>query len=138
MATHPEAPFNRSSFSAEEDSIAPEFISRAPEEFSEVLSLFASIQSTPNPLAEKVTSEHIGTVLTNVDKKDERAHKERNQIRWFIITTMLFVFVFVGFLIVFLKDSPDLLVPIIASIFSFIGGFAGGYGYKSKRSPPED
>lgn len=93
-----------------------------------------------NPLHQKMTPEHITQVLDLSAKHDERefslatdqqkmsaAQESRNA------THRLVVFgVAVGllvFVLVWLKDQPELLKVVLTGIGGFLGGFLAGMGY---------
>jgi len=89
-------------------------------------SMFASFMSSNDPISEKITTEHISKVLDNVDVQDKRDRQERKSDKNYQIAFLLIGLIFMGFLIVFLKDDKDLLYKIIIAVISFIGGFGIG------------
>jgi len=89
-------------------------------------SMFAGFMSSNDTIAEKITTEHISKVLENADTQDKRDRQERRSEKNYQIIFLLIGLVFIGFLIIFLKDDKDLLYKIIIAIISFIGGFGMG------------
>ena len=89
-------------------------------------SMFASFMRSDDPIAEKITTEHISKVLENVDIQDQRDRQERKSEKNYQIIFLSMGLVFIGLLIFFLKDDKDLLYKIIIAIISFIGGFGIG------------
>ena len=88
--------------------------------------MFASFMSSNNPIAEKITTEHISKVLENADIQDKRDRQERKSEKNYQIIFLSIGLVFIGLLIIFLKEDKDLLYKIIIAIISFIGGFGIG------------
>ena len=118
---------------AENHKIAPnEILEAVPAEergrFISIMkeSMFASFMSGNDPIAEKITTEHISKILENVDVQDKRDRDERKSEKNYQIIFLLIGLVFMGLLIFFLKDDKDLLYKIIIAIISFIGGFGIG------------
>lgn len=79
-----------------------------------------------NPISEKITSEHITDLIKNSDAQDKRDRDERKTEKNYQIAFLVIGLLFMVFLIVFLKDSPDLLYKILIALFSFLGGFGMG------------
>lgn len=94
-------------------------------------SMFSGIVKKNNPISEKITEEHISTLIRNSDEQDKRDRKEHIGDKYFSITLIVIALAFVGFLIVFLQSNEKLLITIITAIFSFIGGF--GFGKSTKK-----
>lgn len=104
-------------------------------EFKRITQIMMDMSHHGNPIAEKVNPEHITQVLDNADKRDARDRHERSAVRWHGTTILVIAMAFLVFLIVYLKDKPEILVPIISATFAFVAGFAGGYGYKAHAKP---
>lgn len=98
--------------------------------------MVSAVMGNKNPIAEKITSEHITKIIENSDNQDKRDRDERRSEKNYEIIFLLIGLVFLGFLIVFLKDDKELLYKIIIAILSFIGGF--GIGKTSKRKHMDD
>jgi len=88
--------------------------------------MISSFMSNTDPIAEKITAEHISKVLDNANIQDERDRKERKSEKNYQIVYLLIGLAFIGFLIVYLKDDTELLYKIIIAIISFVGGFGVG------------
>lgn len=85
----------------------------------------------PNPVAEKITENHITKILDNTAEENKRRAKDKIQSRIFkFAATVLAVGLFV-FLTIFLKPDRDLYVEIIQLLAIFAGGFGAGYGVKA-------
>jgi len=89
-------------------------------------SMFSEITRRSNPIAEKITPEHITTLISNSDKTDIRDRDERKSEKNYNLILIIIGLVFIGFLIVFLQKNMNLLITIITAILSFIGGFGFG------------
>ena len=88
--------------------------------------MFSTEMKRSNPLSEKITSEHISKLIENSNTQDERDRKERKSDKNYQIIFLLIGLIFIGFLIVFLKDDKELLYKVIIAIISFVGGFGIG------------
>lgn len=91
--------------------------------------MISAVTRRSNPLADKITSEHISQLITKSDDQDKRDRQERKSERSYNLILVFLTLLFVVFLIVYLKANEDLLLKVIIAIISFIGGF--GFG-KSK------
>lgn len=89
-------------------------------------SMFSGISRRTSPIADKITPEHITTLITNSDESDKRDRSERKSERNYNLILVLIGLVFIGFLIVFLQSNMNLLITIITAILSFVGGFGFG------------
>lgn len=96
--------------------------------------MISGVMSSNNPIAEKVTSEHISTIISKSDNQDKRDREERKSERNHNLLLIVIALVFVSFLIVFLQRNENLLVKIVIGIISFIGGFGFGQSRKKKES----
>ena len=96
-------------------------------------SMFSGIIKRSNPITERITEEHITKLISNSDQQDIRDRKERNHERYFTLGIIILSLVFIGFLVVFLKDKENLLITVITAILSFIGGFGIGKSIKNRE-----
>lgn len=88
--------------------------------------MISGVVKRGNPLSDKITSEHITDLIKNSDAQDKRDRDERKTEKNYQIAFLVIGLLFMVFLIVFLKDSPDLLYKILIALFSFLGGFGMG------------
>lgn len=95
-------------------------------------SMFSGVVKKSNPISEKITEEHISTLIRNSDEQDKRDRKEHSGDKYFSIILIVIALAFVGFLIVFLQSNEKLLITIITAILSFIGGFGLGKSIKKQ------
>jgi len=113
-----------------------EILDNLPPEIKKVVEMGFSMQrisgATPNPILSKLNENHIDRILDIGEKeednsfKDSQSNKKYNLI-YFIIGILLFIF-----LIVFLvKDNKELFLEILKIGVAIIGGFGGGFGYKT-------
>jgi len=89
-------------------------------------SMFSGIMRRGNPISEKITEEHITKLIDKSDNQDVRDREERRSQRNYNLILLFSGLIFLGFLIVFLKDDKELLYKIIIAIISFVGGFGIG------------
>lgn len=99
--------------------------------------MISSVMKRNNPISEKVTTEHITKLIENSNVQDERDRKERKSEKNYQIIFLLIGLVFIGFLIVFLKDDKELLYKVIIAIISFVGGFGIGKTSKKQKNNEE-
>ncbi len=92
-------------------------------------SMFSSIMRGSNPIADRITSDHISQLIKNSDEHDLRNRKERKSQRNYNLLLLIIGLIFIGFLIVFLYEDQDLLVNIILDMISFIGGLGFGKSF---------
>jgi xanthine/uracil permease len=91
--------------------------------------------SSSNPLGEKITSEHIEKIIDSAEKDSEREF-ERDKLqfadgknsRLYHLGYFVLSLFFVGFIIVFLKENPEMMKQIISIIIGLIAGFSAGFG----------
>ncbi len=86
-----------------------------------------------NPISEKITSEHITKLIHNSDAQDIRDREERKSDKNYQLMFLVIGLVFLGFLIVFLKEDKELLYKIIIAIISFVGGFGIGKTSRNRK-----
>lgn len=90
---------------------------------------------TRSPIEEKITEKHISYVLENSDKENIRNYNSGIHEKWFNAFVVLIAVVLIVFLTIYLaKDNSELYKYILTAVFSFLGGFGGGYGYKSIKT----
>lgn len=88
----------------------------------------------PNPIAAKVNERHIDVILDHSEKDSDREYKASIHQKYFNAFLVFAAIGLVVFLTVFLaKDNSDLYKYILTAFLSFLGGFGGGYGYKSAK-----
>lgn len=97
--------------------------------------MISGIMQRKNPIADKITTEHITQLITKSEEQDKRDREERKGERTYNLILILIALIFIGFLIIFLQSSnEDLLMKIIIAIFSFIGGFGFGRTKNNKTT----
>lgn len=89
-------------------------------------SMFSGVMRRGNPISEKITEEHITKLIEKSDNQDVRDREERKSQRNYNLLLLIIGLVFLGFLIVYLKEDKELLYKIIIAIISFVGGFGIG------------
>jgi len=87
----------------------------------------------PNPIMDKITSDHITTLIKNADTHDQRDRRERVGIRYFQLAIIIIVLVFIGLLVYVFKDNKDVMIGLISGLMGFGGGFGIGKLYKKSR-----
>ena len=125
--------------SSNSDEIVPEEILEAiPEEdrgkVASIIrqTMISGVMKRSNPLADKMTSDHITQIIAKSDEHDKRDREERKGERNYNLLLIVIALCFVGFLVVFLQTNEDLLLKIVIGIISFVGGFGFGQSLKKK------
>lgn len=95
--------------------------------------MISGVMKRNNPIAEKITAEHITQLISKSDDQDKRDREERQGERNYNLFLVIIGLLFIGFLIVFLQDNEDLLIKVIIGIISFLGGFGFGQSRKKKE-----
>lgn len=95
--------------------------------------MISGVMRRSNPIADKITTEHITQLISKSDDHDKRDREERKGERNYNLILILIGLVFIGFLIVFLQQNEDLLIKIVIGIISFVGGFGFGQTRKKKE-----
>lgn len=101
----------------------------------QIISRFTSVKIPPiNPVLRRITSEHISTMLTNVDRDRERGHtSEASARKYQFLYFIIGVAVAIGLIIFFsIRGEREIMFTLIVALFSFAGGF--GLGLHRGRS----
>lgn len=86
------------------------------------------------PYMSKIESEHIGKILDNADKSDDRHFIFSKRSQWFGIGKISLGIALFVFLILFLSsDNKDLLADIMKIGIGFVGGTGFGIYLRSRR-----
>lgn len=94
--------------------------------------MISGVMRRSNPIADKITSDHITQLISKSDEQDIRDRTERKGERSYNLILIIIALIFVGFLIIFLQSNEDLLIKIVIGIISFVGGFGFGQSRKNK------
>jgi len=97
------------------------------------------MSSVGNPLHHKMTPEHISQVIELASKHDEREYdldkttrqhdfSEGSSNRKYCFAAFLAIMVLTVFVLIFFRDQPDVLIPILTGLGGLISGFLGGWG----------
>lgn len=114
----------------------PEVIENLPPEIKKVVEMGFSMQrfsgAMPNPLLSKLNEKHIDRILDISEKEEENSFKDSQSNKIYNLIYFILGILFFIFLTVFLvKDNKDLFLEIVKIGVAIIGGFGGGYGYKT-------
>lgn len=110
-----------------------------PKQMQSIMTAVMRTGSLPNPMIDKMTSDHVTQVLTLSEAQDTRQFEAfklkqeaeerttaRRQKYALIIICLMLISLF-GLVWMF-KDSEDFLLKILALIFTAITSFGGGFG----------
>ena len=88
--------------------------------------------SIPHPLADKLTSDHITTLI---EKDDKQAARKHSLSVWGRVYTLIYLMIGISTLfalyVVVGKDNIDLFKKILVYFATFGSGFAAGWGYNT-------
>lgn len=111
------------------DKILPE----AQRELRMFLSATQRIGFAPNPIAGKITSEHITQVIGNAESDSQRIYKSQ----WFSLGYAVLALAFLVFVFIYLPTvDKELFVEVLKLLLTFLGGLGAGFGiakYKGKK-----
>jgi hypothetical protein len=118
--------------------IPEEFLNELPpkdrKEFIQSFTRISGIFPPQNPLAKKITSDHISELLKISDASDQRDRQERSNERnhnfKVLVTVLVAIFLVCG-LFIWAKQE-EFLKYIIGAIIGFGGGFGVGKYYKKE------
>ena len=130
---------------SEEDDEGPlpsEVLERLPPPMREMISQSIGIMSSgpmQNPIARKVTEEHIGKMIDNEQKDAERRYRLAQTGRFFtVFYVVIGIATFFGVAWTFATTDKELFRQIIAVFATFIAGFGAGWGFTSTRKPSDE
>ena len=89
---------------------------------------FSGTFPAPNPIADKITTEHISEIIKSGDEADKRSFEAMKFTQISSIIGVFIILVFILAVIFIFKNSPEYIAPIITLIAGLAGGGAGGYG----------
>jgi len=96
-------------------------------------SVSTNSSSLIHSLEDKISSEHISTMLNIAEQDNKRGFEDTKSVRLYNLITLVIVLVFLGFLTVFLANKDlSTYQDVIRIIIIFGGGFGAGFGYKSR------
>lgn len=104
-----------------------------------VRAMMTSFQMTGmnNPesnLAKQWRPEHIQSYLDGAREDMQNAYKDRQQNRWFMLAIVVLALFMIAFIILTLKDTPDVMEKILYAVGGLVTGLVGGYGFgKTKK-----
>ena len=124
----------------QESPLSTEFAEGIPPEVSgtvgRMMSASLSMMSgVINPIAERVTSEHITEVIAFANRDSEREYDDRKHSRTLAYAFGVFVLLLIVGLIfgLVLLASEELLRYVLIGVGSFIGGLGSGVGLTALR-----
>lgn len=92
----------------------------------------------PNPLAQKLSPEHITQMMKNEEANEVRKHQ---RYLWTLAVRTITIFLLVAllvFCIIYLRESKELLTHLITGLISLLAGAFGGYGYAMQKGEPKE
>ena len=115
---------------------SPEDLERFPASMGRIVRHSVSYSGPlPNPLLEKLTPEHITSLIDTADRNRARALEDRKHSRKWSAIIMALVVIPIGLLLgyfAFLQQN-SLVAEIIKLAAVGLGGFGGGYGFARWR-----
>jgi hypothetical protein len=118
----------------EQDDIAQVVSALPPEQRTLVRTMIASFQVTgrsapESAIARQFRPEHIQTYLNGAQESMRREYRDKQGNRILIAFVLTAILAALGFVIVQLKNTPDVMEKIIFAIGGVTTGALGGYGF---------
>lgn len=118
------------------EGIDPEIFEELPPEIREVVRTGISMQRIsgpmPNPLFSKINEKHIDKILDLADKEDTNSYNDaQSNKKYSLFYFLAFIGLFIFITLYLAKSDKELFIDILKIIIAIVGGFGGGYGYKS-------
>ncbi|UYV12298.1 MAG: hypothetical protein NCW75_13485 [Phycisphaera sp.] len=107
---------------------AAEALENAPPFVRESMMALMASGPLPNPVANQVRPEHIKQSLDLADKQSDRDDRQESRSKLFLLIAFVIVVGLVVFLVIFLKDDPDLLQKVLTYAGTLFAGVAAGFG----------
>ena len=102
------------------------------EQFEQVIA--GTIGPARNPVLEKLTEDHITTLIENDGRNDERSFEYSKADRRYRLVYVLIVLLSFGLLTFYLAPADkELYKQIVQVLAAFAGGFGAGYGVRHWR-----
>lgn len=84
-------------------------------------------------VSKKLSPEHITKMLENESTAMRYQHEDEQQSRRHHLIYVIIAVILIMFLVLTLKDNPDVLEKILYAAGGMVAGAAGGYGYAQSR-----
>ena len=104
----------------------------------------AKMGSMPNPLHDKLNEKHLVKIVGLAVDHDERQYELHKQeqdneyndkqsdkkyyFAYFIVAVIVFLII-----LIYLKDTPEILVPTLTGLGGLVSGFLAGLGFRKKE-----
>ncbi len=93
-----------------------------------------SISSPETAVMKKITPAHITRYLEGAELEMKNSYAEKFHRKVFTFLTMIVAMVFFIFLVILLKDNPDVMEKVIYIVGGVVVGAFGGYGFGKNRN----
>ena len=93
-----------------------------------------SISSPETVVMKKLTPDHISKYLDGSELEMKNSYAEKFHRKIFTFLTMIVAMAFFIFLVILLKDNPDVMEKIIYTVGGVVIGAFGGYGFGKNRN----
>lgn len=93
-----------------------------------------SISSPETEVMKKLTPDHISKYLDGAELEMKNSYAEKLHRKIFTFSTMIVAMIFFIFLIILLKDNPDIMEKVIYTVGGVVVGAFGGYGFGKNRN----
>lgn len=116
--------------------VPPELLAKMPAEAQRELVMFLSHQRIgfpPNPIASKITPDHITKLIDNSESESQRDFHSQ----WFTFGYAILALAFLVFVFIYLPSvDKTLFVDVLKLLLTFLGGLGAGFGiakYKGRE-----
>ena len=93
-----------------------------------------SLPSPETAVMKKLTPDHISKYLDGAELEMKNSYAEKFHRKVFTFLTMIVAMVFFIFLVILLKDNPDVMEKIIYTVGGVVVGAFCGYGFGKNRN----
>lgn len=134
--------YSRSGHEGQKDGMVPaaddtdEVMERLPGQIKDRVTQFFGVHGMlGNPVASKLTPEHIDKLIDNKEKQSQREERRLASVRRYtLLYTALAVMVFFGLYLVVGREDPDFFKEILTYLGTFAAGCGVGFGYTLFRT----
>lgn len=118
--------------------VPPEILASMPPELRSSFEQFSVMMRSgpsPDPLRQKITSEHISNIITQTGEEHRLEFELEKHGRYMSLGVLSLILLFVLALYILFRDKPEAVQPILTHLIAFAGGIGGGMALRSKRTP---
>jgi len=119
--------------------VPPEVLAGMPPDVRSTIEQFSVMMRSgplPDPLRQKITSQHITDIIAQTGEDHRREFDLDKHGRYMSFSVLALILLFVLTLYTLFRDKPEAVQPILTHLIAFAGGIGGGMALRGKRTPP--